>query len=119
MGAAVLCLVTQSCLTFCDPMARSLPGSSVHGNYPDKNTWSGLPCPPPGDLPFPGIEPKSPTLQAVSLPSEPQGKAKVASKLGPYGDQTSDLGMGIFLSMDMSYKINKLWLSNVQYGDYS
>ena len=33
--------------------------------------WSGLPCPPPGDLPNPEIEPKSPTLQANSLPSEP------------------------------------------------
>ena len=33
--------------------------------------WSGLPCPPPGDLPYPGIEPGSPTLHADSLPSEP------------------------------------------------
>ena len=32
--------------------------------------WS----PPPGDLPNPGIEPRSPTLQADSLPSEPPGK---------------------------------------------
>ena len=30
--------------------------------------WSGLPCPPPGDFPNPGIEPASPTLQAASLP---------------------------------------------------
>ena len=36
--------------------------------------WSGLPCPPPGDLPNPGIEPRSPTLKADSLPSEPPGK---------------------------------------------
>ena len=36
--------------------------------------WSGLPCPPPGNLPNPGIEPRSPTLQADSLPSEPPGK---------------------------------------------
>ena len=36
--------------------------------------WSGLPCPPPGDLPNPGIEPRSPALQADSLPSEPPGK---------------------------------------------
>ena len=33
--------------------------------------WSGLPCPPPGDLPYPGIESRSPTLQADSLLSEP------------------------------------------------
>ena len=36
--------------------------------------WSGLPCPPPGVLPNPGIEPRSPTLQADSLPSESPGK---------------------------------------------
>ena len=36
--------------------------------------WSGLPCPPPEDLPNPGIEPRSPPLQADSLPSEPPGK---------------------------------------------
>ena len=37
---------------------------------------SGLPCPPPGDLPVPGIEPGSPAQQADSLPSEPPGKPK-------------------------------------------
>ena len=36
--------------------------------------WSGLPCPSPGDLPNPGIEPRSPVLQADSLPSEPPEK---------------------------------------------
>ena len=36
--------------------------------------WSGLPCPPPGGLPNPGIEPGSPALQADSFPSEPPGK---------------------------------------------
>ena len=36
--------------------------------------WSGLPCPPPGDLPNPGTEPGSPALQADPLPSEPLGK---------------------------------------------
>ena len=33
---------------------------------------SGLPCPPPGDLPNPGIEPRSPALQVDSLPSDLQ-----------------------------------------------
>ena len=37
--------------------------------------WSGLPCPSPGDLPNPGIEPGSPTLLADALPSEPPGKS--------------------------------------------
>ena len=36
--------------------------------------WSGLPFPFPGDLPNPGIEPKSPALQADALTSEPPGK---------------------------------------------
>ena len=36
--------------------------------------WSGLPFPPPGDLPNPSIEPRSPTLQADYLPSEPPWK---------------------------------------------
>ena len=35
---------------------------------------SGLPFPSPGDLPYPGIEPRSPALQADTLPSEPPGK---------------------------------------------
>ena len=35
--------------------------------------WSGLPCPSPGNLPNPAIEPKSPAFQANSLPSEPPG----------------------------------------------
>ena len=36
--------------------------------------WSGWPFPSPGDLPDPGIKPKSPALQEDSLPAEPQGK---------------------------------------------
>ena len=36
--------------------------------------WSEYPVPSPGDLPNPGIEPGSPALQAVFLPSEPPGK---------------------------------------------
>jgi len=38
--------------------------------------WSGLPFPSPGDLPNPGIEPRSPAFQAHSLPSEIPGKPK-------------------------------------------
>ena len=45
----------QSCLTLCDPMDYSPPGSSVHGIL-QATIQSELPCPPPGDLPDPGIE---------------------------------------------------------------
>ena len=41
-----------------------------------QENWSGLPCPPPSDLPNPGIEPRSPALRVDSLPSEPPGKPK-------------------------------------------
>ena len=39
---------------------------------------SGLPFPSPGDLPIPGIKPRSPALRADALPSEPPGKPKAA-----------------------------------------
>ena len=42
--------------------------------------WSGLPLPSPQDLPNPGIEPRSPALQADALPSEPPGKPILQSK---------------------------------------
>ena len=64
-------LVTDgSKLSLCDPMDCSL----CPWGFSMKECWSELPCPPPGDLPKPGIEPISPTLQADSLPSEPPGK---------------------------------------------
>ena len=43
--------------------------------------WSGLPYPPPGDLPNQGIEPRSPTSQVDSLPSEPPGKVFIRETL--------------------------------------
>ena len=42
--------------------------------------WSGLPFHSPGDLPDPGIEPGSPTLQADALASEPPGKGRLKSR---------------------------------------
>ena len=56
----------QLCLTLCDPMGRSSPGSSVHEDSPGKNAGSVLLCPPPGDLPRPGIKPKFLTSPALA-----------------------------------------------------
>ena len=42
--------------------------------------WSGLPFSSPGDLPDPGIEPRSPALQTDTLPSEPPGKSMETHK---------------------------------------
>ena len=44
--------------------------------FPRQEYWSALPFPSPGDLPDPGIEPRSPALHADSLPSEPPGKTR-------------------------------------------
>ena len=53
-------------------MDCSLPGSSVHG-ISRQEYWSGLPFPSPGDLPDPGIEPRSPALDSLlfELPGKP------------------------------------------------
>ena len=54
-------LVAHLCLTHCDPLDYSLPGSSFHG-ISQTEYWSELPFPSPGDLPDQGIEPMSPAL---------------------------------------------------------
>ena len=61
--------------------------------------WSGLPCPPPGDLSNPGIEPPSPTLQADSLPSEPPGKPRNT------GVGSLSLLQGIFLTQESNWDL--------------
>ena len=55
----------QSCLTLCDSMDCSLPDSSAHGILREKKYWSGLPFPPPGNLPERGIEPKSLAISCI------------------------------------------------------
>ena len=74
---ALLFLVAQSCLTMwshgLQPSRHLCPQGFSRQEY-----RSGLPCPPPGDLPNPGIKPRSPTLQADSLPSEPQVKPSLS-----------------------------------------
>ena len=56
-------------LLFCDPMDCSLTGSSVHGIF--QNTGVGCHSLHQGNLPDPGIELRSPALEADSLLSEP------------------------------------------------
>ena len=77
---SVLCLVAQLCPTLGDPMDYSVPGSSVYEDSPGKEYWGGLPCPLPGDLPNPGIEPRSPSMQVDALLSEPLEKLSSPSK---------------------------------------
>ena len=58
------CSVTKSCLTLCNSMDCSQTDSSVHGIFQEEY-WSGLPFPPPGGLPNPGIQSES--LKSLSL----------------------------------------------------
>ena len=72
---AVLCLVIQLCVTLCNPKDCSPPGTSVCEDSPGKNTeWVAMPS--SSESSQSRIEPRSPTLQADSLPSEPSGKPK-------------------------------------------
>ena len=60
----------QLCVTLWT-VARQAPLSM---EFSRQEYWSGFPCPAPGDLPHPEIEPLSPALQADPLPSEAPGK---------------------------------------------
>ena len=71
---AVLCWVTQSMLTLCNPMDCSPPGSSVHRDSPSNNIRVGCHALLQGNLLNSGIKPRSPAKQADSLLSEPSGK---------------------------------------------
>ena len=63
----------QLCPTLCNTMDCSLPGSSVHGILQARiMEWVAISS--PGDLPDPGIELRSPALQADSLMTELLGK---------------------------------------------
>ena len=81
--AEVLCLVAQSCPILCDPMDCSWPGSSVHGARILE--WIAMPSSVGSSNP--GIEPRSPALQADSLPDElprkPQGSLGAAEAVYP------------------------------------
>ena len=63
-------VLSQSCRLF------GTPWTVAHQPPLSMGSWSRLPCPPPGDLPNPWIEPRSPALQADSLPSELPGKPR-------------------------------------------
>ena len=62
-------LVAQSRQTLCSPWTVA-PQAPLSVEFSRQEYWRGLPFPPPGHLPGPGIEPGFPTLQADSLPTE-------------------------------------------------
>ena len=70
LGYLLLLLATQICLTLCNPWTIACQTPRSMG-FSREEYWTGLPFPSPGDLPDAGTEPRSPTLQAGSLLSEP------------------------------------------------
>ena len=71
---------SESCLTLCNPLDCSPPGSSVHG-FPSQEYWSGLPFPFPEDLSAPGIKAMSPALAGgfFFLPLSHQGSPIIST----------------------------------------
>jgi len=57
-----MCVVCVFVCAYQDPLSMG---------FSRQEYWSGLPFPSPGDLPNPGLEPRSPVLRADALPSEP------------------------------------------------
>ena len=74
------CLVISVLSNSLDPVDCG-PQFPLSMGFSRQEYWSGLPCPPPGDLPNPRMEresPASPALQVDSLPIEPSGKTTCA-----------------------------------------
>ena len=67
-------LVAQSCPTLCDPVDCIACQAPLSTEFFRQENWSGLLFLSLGDLSTPGIEPRSPALQADSLRSQPPGK---------------------------------------------
>ena len=77
-------MCAQSCPALCEAMDCSPPGSSVLG-FSRQEYWRGLPCPPPGDRPNPGIEPiplASPALAGGFFATSATGEAHVCVLTG-------------------------------------
>ena len=97
-------LAAQLCPTLCNPIDCTLPGSSVHGILQARILeWVAMPS--SGDLPHPGIKPRSPALQVDSLLSEAPGKLKNT------GEGNLSLLQGIFPTQESnSGLLNCRWI---------
>ena len=74
IGSALRCASSRSRAQLFETPRTVACQASLSMGFSRQEYWSGLPYPPPRDLPNPGIEPRSPSLQVDSLPSKPPGK---------------------------------------------
>ena len=72
---------SESCLTLCNPLDCSPPGSSVHG-FPSQEYWSGLPFLLQGIFLTQGLNPRLVHWQVDSFTTEPPGNFKYSEKEG-------------------------------------
>ena len=101
-----MCLVAQLCPTHFNPMDYS----PIY-RFSRQEFWSGLSCPPSGDLLNPGIKPRYPTLQANSLLSEPPEKPKntgVGSLSVLHGELPYGLNLGLLNCRWILYQLSYL-----------
>ena len=74
LSRCLSCVLSRSVVSNSLDVRDRLCQAPLSMGFSRQEYWNGLPCPPPGDLPNPGMEPWSPTLQEGSSPSEPPGK---------------------------------------------
>ena len=107
-----LCSVAQLCLTLCNPMDCSLPGSSFM-RFSRREYWYRLPLPSPRDLPSPGIAPTSPVSPALAgefFTTELPGKPNPEGIVDNYGEICKDSS---WREMDLIFNMfQELWHLN-------
>ena len=89
-ACTVLWLVTQSCLTLCNPMDCSLPGSSAHGDSPGQNTRVGCCVLLQGIVPMQGSNPGLPRCRQILYHLSHQGSPRILKWISyPFSRGTS------------------------------
>ena len=81
MPSVVLCLVAQLCPALCNPMDCSLPGSSVHGDSPGKNTGGGCRALLQGVFPTQELNPGLPHCRCILYPLSHHGSPGKTTEL--------------------------------------
>ena len=97
------CSVAHSCPTLCSPVDCSTQ-DPLSMEFFRQEYWNGLPFPPPGDLPHPGIEPRSPAFPALAggfFSAEPPGK-QVSTSLGYPKVLNLESGTQVILTGDVN-----------------
>ena len=108
--SCVCMLSCSSCVWLCAILRTVACQTLLSMEFFRQEHWSGLPFPPPGDLPDPGIEPTSlvsPALQVGSLPLEPPGKPSVFLRTEQMSKYTNKSENHFFTTKDRIYIVER------------